>query len=398
MHIQTIRLLSQSVSALNAELASIKTTHPASLAICFGSFNAIEALSQAEGLNKVASRWLAGSSCLGCVDQFGINSDLPSSATLMLLDDKKGHYGVGAADLTADSRKSAGQALQQAMQNAAKPHELPTLIWCLQAPGNEELVLAGLQDLVGCEVPIFGGSSADNDISGNWRQFDGHTLYSNGVIVLVLYGSTPLSSYFSSGYSATTLAGSVTSVQGRILQTIDTQPAAVVYNKWLKNQGLAPLQPGNILMQSTFFPLGRIIKHENDLSINLLSHPASLNSDQSLSLFSEVAVGEQLWLMKGDKAQLIARAADVVKIAKQNLSFQYDCQPAGALIVYCAGCMLAVKEHLGEVQQAIKAELGDIPFIVTFTFGEQGCFVDGSNRHGNLMISAVLFGASHANQ
>ena len=129
-----------------------------------------------------------------------------------------------------------------------------------------------------------------------------------------------------------------------------------------------------------------------------MSHPASLNEDKSLSLFSEVEKGEQFWLMNGDKTQLIKRAADVVKIAKNNLNFQYDCEPAGALIVYCAGCMLAVKEDLDEVQQAIKNELGDIPFIVTFTFGEQGCFVDGSSRHGNLMISAIMFGASDADK
>ena len=77
---------------------------------------------------------------------------------------------------------------------------------------------------------------------------------------------------------------------------------------------------------------------------------------------------------------------------------QYNCEVAGAIIVYCAGCMLAVKDNLTEVQRAIKAELGNIPFIITFTFGEQGCFIDGSNRHGNLMISAVLIGAQDANQ
>jgi hypothetical protein len=398
MHIQTIRLLSQNTAALNAEFNEIKKSEPVSLAICFGTFTAIEALSQANELGAVAENWLAGSSCLGCSDQFGINSELPNSATLFLLNDKDGHYGVGSADLADDIRTSASDALEQAMEKAGKPNELPALIWCLQAPGNEEQVLAGLQDLVGNEVPIFGGSSADNDVAGDWLQYDGNVLYSNGVVILALYPSTPLSSYFSSGYSASTWVGTVTAVDGRNLQSIDNKPAASVYNDWLVQEGKAPLQEGNILMESAFSPLGRIINHDKNVSINLLSHPANFNEDQSLSLFSEVQEGEQLWLMNGDKTQLIKRAADVVKIAKDNLNFQYDCEPAGALIVYCAGCMLAVKEDLDEVQQAIKNELGDIPFIVTFTFGEQGCFVDGSSRHGNLMISAIMFGASDADK
>jgi hypothetical protein len=398
MHIQTIRLLSQNAAALDAELNVIKKSEPVSLAICFGTFTAIEALSQVNGLGAVAEHWLAGSSCLGCSDQFGINCELPNSATLFLLDDKEGHYGVGSADLAVNSRKSASDALEQAMENSGKPNELPALIWCLQAPGSEEQVLAGLQDLVGNEVPIFGGSSADNDVVGDWLQYDGKVLYSNGVVVLALYGSTPLSSYFSSGYCASTSVGTVTAVEGRTLQAIDHKPAASVYNEWLVKEGKVTLKEGNILMESAFSPLGRIINHDNNVSINLLSHPAILNEDQSLSLFSEVENGDQLWLMNGDKSQLIKRAADVVKIAKDNLNLQYDCEPAGALIVYCAGCMLAIKEDLDEVQQAIKNELGDIPFIVTFTFGEQGCFVDGSNRHGNLMISAIMFGASDADK
>jgi hypothetical protein len=27
-----------------------------------------------------------------------------------------------------------------------------------------------------------------------------------------------------------------------------------------------------------------------------------------------------------------------------------------------------------------------------FSFGEQGCLFGGENRHGNLMISAIIFG------
>ena len=256
MHIQTIRLLSQNAAALNVELNEIKKSEPVSLAICFGTFTAIKALSQANGLGAVAENWLAGSSCLGCSDQFGINSELPNSATLFLLDDKEGHYGVGSADLADNCRKSASDALEQAMEKAGKPNELPALIWCLQAPGNEEQVLAGLQDLVGDKVPIFGGSSADNDVAGDWLQYDGNVLYGNGVVVLALYGSTPLSTYFSSGYSASTSVGTVTAVDGRTLQSIDHKPAASVYNDWLAQEGKAPLQEGSILMEALFHHLG----------------------------------------------------------------------------------------------------------------------------------------------
>lgn len=396
MHIRTLRLEGQTAKEMDAELRALAVTPPASLALCFGHRQAINTLSQQTELEHIAKHWLAGSSCQGYADQTGIDNTDRQSATLMLINDATGYYGVGSAVLDKDIRQQTKQALQQAMHKAGKAHELPTLIWCLQAPGTEEIVLEAIQELVGNEVPIFGGSTADDDISGKWLQFDGSRLFSNAIVVAVFYPSTPISSYFSSGYVSTLYHGRVTAAENRRLYSIDHQPAASVYNSWLQQAGVASLVPGNILRESTLFPFGREINRHNSLPLYLLSHPATMHEDGSLSLFSDVRNGEQLWLMQGDKAHLVARAGEVVRTARQNLKFQYNCDAAAAIIVYCAGCMLAVKDNLAEVQQAIRAELGDLPFIVTFTFGEQGCFIDGSNRHGNLMISAVLIGTSHA--
>ncbi|NNJ67935.1 MAG: hypothetical protein HKP54_07825, partial [Boseongicola sp.] len=66
---------------------------------------------------------------------------------------------------------------------------------------------------------------------------------------------------------------------------------------------------------------------------------------------------------------------------------------AGALMIYCGGCMLAVQEQLDDVAAGVREALPGVPFLGVFTFGEQGVVLDGRNRHGNLMISAIVFGA-----
>jgi hypothetical protein len=48
---------------------------------------------------------------------------------------------------------------------------------------------------------------------------------------------------------------------------------------------------------------------------------------------------------------------------------------------------------MDEVVDGLRLELGALPFLGSFTFGEQGCFVGGENRHGNLMILVVVFDA-----
>ncbi|WP_449359066.1 FIST N-terminal domain-containing protein, partial [Alishewanella longhuensis] len=86
----------------------------------------------------------------------------------------------------------------------------------LIARAGEVVKRTAIQTLIGNEVPIFGGSTADNDVSGKWLQFDGKSLSSNKVILAVFYPSTPISSYFSSGYFSTQHQGTVTSVTKRI--------------------------------------------------------------------------------------------------------------------------------------------------------------------------------------
>lgn len=53
--------------------------------------------------------------------------------------------------------------------------------------------------------------------------------------------------------------------------------------------------------------------------------------------------------------------------------------------------MLSVRDDMDRVVAGVNAALGGAPFIGAFTFGEQGPLIDAGNRHGNLMISCVVF-------
>ncbi|MNU02294.1 FIST C domain protein [compost metagenome] len=66
-------------------------------------------------------------------------------------------------------------------------------------------------------------------------------------------------------------------------------------------------------------------------------------------------------------------------------------QPFGALVVFCAGCRLVLGESLSDVVDEFRSQLGEIPFITPFTFGEQGRLPHGELAHGNLMVSSVIF-------
>ncbi len=330
-------------------------------------------------------------SCLGVMGAEG--PKIENGAGAFAIWDPSGDYGTAVAEINSDPRKAAAEATAQALLAADRSGEAPDLIWISASPGSEEQILAGVEDIVGENVPILGGSAADNSISGEWRVFDRHSLHTNGVIVSVLFPSSPISFAYHNGYAPTSHSGTVTKADGRLLMEIDHRPAADVYRDWIGSDAIpsSVSETRAILSESTLTPLGQYLESVSDVPYYLLAHPAGLTPDNALELFADVKVGDRLTLMSGAPEQLTQRAGKVAALAAQSANMQLD-KIAGALMVYCGGCMLAVQDRLTNVTDGISAALPGVPYLGIFTFGEQGVVLDGRNRHGNLMISAVVFG------
>jgi hypothetical protein len=93
--------------------------------------------------------------------------------------------------------------------------------------------------------------------------------------------------------------------------------------------------------------------------------------------------------MEGNIDSLTARAERVINNAIMLLP--QNKRPVGVLMIYCAGCRLMVGDAIKPMIENLKHTFEGLPICGAFTFGEQGRFLDGKNRHGNLMISAVVF-------
>ena len=330
-------------------------------------------------------------SCLGVMGAGGPRID--NGAGAFAIWDADGDYGSALRPLGEDARAAAAAATEAALLAADRPGEAPDVIWLSSSPGQEEAVLAGIEDVVGGNVPILGGSAADNTVEGHWLVYDKDEVTGDGVVVSVLFPSRPISFAYHNGYAPTEHAGTVTAAEGRILKEIDGRPAAEVYRDWTAHE-VIPEHVGErtaILSESTLFPLGRYLESVGDVPYFLLAHPAWLTLGDELELFADVAEGDQLTLMSGSPDQLTQRAGKVASLAAQAGGMDPG-DVAGALVVYCGGCMLAVRDRLDDVTDGIREALPGVPFLGIFTFGEQGVVLDGRNRHGNLMISAILFG------
>jgi hypothetical protein len=349
-----------------------------------------------------AAAILGGTSCAGVMNQDKLWG--AGSIGLLLIDDAEGDYGVGAAELDGDAAATAEATLHAALADAGCPGELPELIWVYQAPGHEEQVIEGLRRIVGDRCPIIGGSSADNTVEGKWRQLGPNGILTNGLVVAALFPSGGMGYAFQGGYEPAGPSGVVTRVgfdpaddngmmngSGREIVSIDDAPAAATYNRWIGNildHKIA--SGGNILLETTMWPLAVSAGTFEGVPHYLLVHPEAIGSGGSLKTFAAIEEGTRIYSMRGDKEQLVERAGHVANAAAARLPGGAG-SLAGGLIVYCAGCMLAVGEAMPNVTQKVAESFSGLPFLGCFTFGEQGLIVD-RNVHGNLMISAIAFG------
>lgn len=334
-------------------------------------------------------RLSGGTSCLGVMTEKGFASRDGVGLGVLAVSDPDGCFGVGAASMGDDPRGAASRALEAALADADRIDEAPSLIWLHAAPGHEELLLAGLADVVGPKVPVAGGSSADNEVAGRWSQFTGEATFTDAVVVSVLFPSVELSYAFHSGYDPTDHTGVVTAAEGRVLRAIDGEVAAKVYDRWTGGL-LAKAGGGNVLASTTLAPIGREVGRVGGVPYYKLSHPNEVTADGGLGLFTEVSEGDEIVLLTGSKDSLVSRAGRVAQAALDAGDLDRR-SLTGGLVIYCAGCMLTVRDQMDAVAESIASALGGAPFLGVFTFGEQGCFVGNQNSHGNLMISTVVF-------
>lgn len=329
--------------------------------------------------------WLGGSSCLGVMTEQGVFLQQDTLAVLMIRDDE-GHYGCGSAVIEdADIGKATLEALNGALQKAGRPFQVPDLVWCMQPPGTEEAVLRYIERLLGKKVPVYGGSSADDDVSGQWLQYDGTSIHQHAVVIAVFYPSVAISHFFHSGYIPTEHKGIVTKAKGRLLQEIDHQPATEVYSRWLKRR-----ISSNYMQETTLTPLGSVIEQDQlDLPLYMLSLPTNFHADGSIELFAEVEQGKELCLMATEVPHLLSRTGTMCDCARSVLPRQ---AVSGGIVIFCGACLLSIKEQMDLVHDNVQISLDGVPFLIAFTFGEQGYAVDQTNRHGNLMYATVLFG------
>ena len=321
-----------------------------------------------------ASIW-GGTSSAGIIGPAGLVSGEQGSLGIMLLSGIQ--TGVGGTELGDDPQSAGAKAAQIAIEQIEGS---PNVFLMMSAPGNEEAVMAGIKK-VSKGIPIMGGSSADNTLEGNWRQVANGEILSNGVTVAALSG-VKIGCAFSGAYRPTGKKAKITKLDGRTLIELDNQPALSIYSKWL-GKPESELREA-ILIESVTAPIAKQIG-----DFYQVAHPANATDSGEIGIFVNYSEGDELELMQANLDELITGVKSVVSQAAKQVE-----EPAGVLLVHCAGRNMAIDDRMSEVSAQVKDAAGNVPAIGLLAFGEQGTIETGESYQANLMLSALVLGES----
>lgn len=310
----------------------------------------------------------------------GIISGENGFAGMMVIEDNELNVGVASSPRGQDPRATGRKIAKEAMENAGKKHP-PVAFAMFASPAEEEYYLKGIQDVIG-EVPMFGGSAADDAVAGEWKILCENKSFGDGCAIALFYTTKDIKNVFTGAYKETDNVGIITKVEDdRKIVEIDHVPALKKYAEWT---GLNPdeLMGQNLLVASIPMALG-VKTIQGDLMA--VRHPMIGNPDYSFNVGAKMAEKTAVIQLETDVDGLIEGAVATIKELKEDFK-------AGAMfLVHCGGRKLHIGDRVDEDFVAIKNAAGDTPFIVAFTFGEYGQRNHSGATIGGLSLSFTGF-------
>lgn len=326
---------------------------------------------------------IGNTSFTGVMTPDGFISGEDGFAGIMAISDDELTVGVAGMPKEGTARETGHKVAEKALKAAGKT-EAPAYFYMSAPSGEEEYYLKGITEVIG-RVPFFGGTAADNTITGQWLLYTDEMVTADGVSVAFFYTDRPFANKFTGAYNETDKAGIITKIDGdRTLVEINGKPAIQQYREWT-GAGAEDVAGGNLLSYAICKPLA-VKDRLGDLAA--IRHPMNGNDDGSMNIGNNLAVNTAVVLMEATVDELISAVGKTLEELKKKI----DGPIAGFHLVHCGGRRAGIDARINEVYEQVKQHAGDIPFIMEFTFGEYGYEDDGNNTCGGLMLSFTAFG------
>ena len=336
-----------------------------------------------EGIRSVSSAHILGctSSAAICVKDGYLNAEDGYSGMMSFSGDVE--VGVAGAEKTSDktAREIGRELALKAMKELSVKR--PDYFFMTASPAEEEEYILGVQDVIG-DVPVFGGSAADNTVEGKWSIICDDLVFADGCAIALFATDAKMKNIYTGAFNETDDAGIITEVKGkRTLVSIDGVPAVKKYCEWTgKNE--ADVSGGNLLSATIFNPLG-----VKDIigRCTAVRHPMFANEDLSMNIGANLEKNTAVVRLHLEPNEMIEANPKVIKEISEYIN------PESYFLVHCGGRRLGLQlEGIEDkIYPAVKEVTQDKEFLMVFTFGEYGTNEHSANTVGGLSLSFTGF-------
>jgi hypothetical protein len=337
---------------------------------------------------------------LGIFSEKGYHYNPNGTIGIMLVSSDDVAFGVGSANYEgfASVQEAAISAMREAMSSAGKTGK-PDIVLISSSLPYEEEALAAIETVIGKDVPVIGGSAAraETPIVPDWALYAEKATFKNGIMLTAVYTNLSVGWVFKGGFDRTEKSGAITKADGRTIFEIDNRPAVDVLDEWLGGEIRKGMREGlNMNLFTGLHPLYKILAAPDGSVYQLYIHEWPASNDETttkLSTAARVEAGQRVYLSYGAWQTLLNRIGKLPHDAKVQGNM-LDKNPSFGFSVICGsvGSNIPLNER-GKMSILANEELGaNVPYIGTFTSGEDGQFPGIGNRHGNVLTSFVLIG------
>jgi hypothetical protein len=329
----------------------------------------------------------------------GIEAGLHGLA-VMTISSREIEFGVGSASVAdhGSASEAAVAALGSAVKNAGKNEgRKPSFILITPTIGIEHQVLKGVEQAVGSDVILLGGTAG----GPNGNAIGNDHAYSEGVSFALFYTDLPVGWVFEAGFDKQDeFSGVVTKMDGRRIVEIDNEPAYDVYDRWLGGEvtrlRLQGEETDTFRDFLSLHPLFRKFESPDGSTYSVFSHPWAPNKDlitNGLNTTTDIKVGERVYLSYGTWEALLNRIGSLPGSARESIALDENAPVSFAIGTICAGVLGVIPdEERKKFPVLINHANGKAPFIASITWGEQGVLPGVGFQHCNLTTSFLVIG------
>lgn len=295
---------------------------------------------------------------------------------------------AGSKQTEETPREVGRRVAKEAISKIKGEDTEPDFMFMTASPANEEEYLSGIEDVIG-NIPVFGGSAADNTVEGKWSILNDGESYADGVAIAIFYTDGEMKNLYTGAYNETNNAGIITKVKDeRTLVEIDHEPALKKYAEWT-GKPIEKLMGANLLTESICAPLG--VKDPIG-KVTAVRHPMHGNDDLSINIGANLVENTAIIELTNTPEGILNANEETI----EKLNKLMNSTPNSYFLVHCGGRRLglALAKIEDQIFSVVKKAIPDKEFLMVFTFGEYGVGDHSSNTVGGLSLSFTGFGGN----